>query len=263
MTTTSADPRIAPVEQNLLALFGTAADSTLMTAEPHDDVLAYRSDVPIPLFNAISGARFAPGREGERARAVLAAYVGRGLPFMWWLTPTTSSPAIEAALAEVGAEPEHVPGMHVSLAERPDRAAAGPGVTVTTAGPDDLEAVMATMMDGFEFPDLARQPMADLLGGVDPARMRHVLATVDGTPAATGSVWLTGTTAGLYNIATLPAYRGRGLGYAVTAALMDLARDLGCTEAVLHATELGRPVYERLGFVEVCRVPQWVWMPPG
>ena len=56
-------------------------------------------------------------------------------------------------------------------------------------------------------------------------------------------------------------WRGRGLGYAVTATLMNLAHERGCTHAVLHASEPGRPVYERLGFVEVCRVPQFVWAP--
>ena len=42
---------------------------------------------------------------------------------------------------------------------------------------------------------------------------------------------------------------------------MNLARERGCTHAVLHASEMGLPVYERLGFVEVCRVPQFVWAP--
>jgi len=30
---------------------------------------------------------------------------------------------------------------------------------------------------------------------------------------------------------------------------------------LLHASESGRPVYERLGFTEVCQVPQLVWIP--
>jgi hypothetical protein len=42
---------------------------------------------------------------------------------------------------------------------------------------------------------------------------------------------------------------------------MNLSGEHGCTHAVLHASEMGLPVYERLGFVEVCRVPQFVWMP--
>ena len=97
----------------------------------------------------------------------------------------------------------------------------------------------------------------------DDDRLVNVIATTGGRPAACGSVWVTGDTAGIYDVATLPEDRGRGLGYAVTAALMEIGRDRGATRAVLHATELGRPIYERLGFTEVCRVPQYLWMPPA
>ena len=100
-----------------------------------------------------------------------------------------------------------------------------------------------------------------LLAGFSDGRLVNVIATLDGLPVATGCAWLNGTTVGLYNIATLKEPRGRGLGYAVTARLMDLGRERGCTDAVLHASEMGRPVYERLGFTHVCDVPQYVWVP--
>jgi ribosomal protein S18 acetylase RimI-like enzyme len=253
------DTRIARVEDNLLSLFAQVPATGLFEVEPYDDVLAYRSQVPLPLFNAITGARFT---DGDRARALLTAYVQHGRPFMWWLTPSTSSPGIEAALAEAGLEPELVPGMHIDLPGR----VTGPlpaGVALATVPPVQADTFVQVCLDGFEFPDFARQPMASMLGAVDPQRMRHLVATVDGTPAACGSLWLDGDVAGLYNITTLGAHRGRGLGSAVTRGLMDLATELGCAHAVLHASEMGLPVYERVGFVQVCVVPQWIWTPPA
>ena len=116
---------------------------------------------------------------------------------------------------------------------------------------------------GFEIPDDFAPEFAALYSALLDDGLVHVLATLDGHPVAGGSVWVTGSTAGLYNISTLEQSRGRGIGYAVTAALLNLGRDLGCTHAVLHASESGRPVYERLGFAEVCQVPQFVWMPPS
>jgi GNAT superfamily N-acetyltransferase len=89
----------------------------------------------------------------------------------------------------------------------------------------------------------------------------NVVGSLDGRPVACGTAYLTGPTAGLYNIATLEDVRSRGVGYAVTTALMELARAAGAEHAILHATDTGRPVYERAGFVEVCQVPQYVWMP--
>jgi GNAT superfamily N-acetyltransferase len=45
-----------------------------------------------------------------------------------------------------------------------------------------------------------------------------------------------------------PALRGRGLGRDLTSVTLRCFEDLGCRSVVLAATDLGRPVYERLGF---------------
>src|SRR5688500_12498355 len=45
-----------------------------------------------------------------------------------------------------------------------------------------------------------------------------------------------------------PERRGRGLGGDLTAATLDRFKELGCRSVALAATELGQPVYERLGF---------------
>ena len=97
---------------------------------------------------------------------------------------------------------------------------------------------------------------------MDPELFVHLLAWDDDVPVGCGTVFLHDGTAGIYNIAVPEQHRGRGIGYAVTAALMNVGVAAGCTNAVLHASEMGRPMYERLGFEEVCETPHWFWMPP-
>src|SRR5688500_7603233 len=70
------DPRVAPVEDNLLAFLETMARQPRFTREPADDVIAVYSDVAFPLFNPLGGARFAPEVAGERTRELVASYVG-------------------------------------------------------------------------------------------------------------------------------------------------------------------------------------------
>jgi len=53
-------------------------------------------------------------------------------------------------------------------------------------------------------------------------------------------------------IGVTPESRRRGLGAEVTSAVIDELRRRGCTTMLLLATELGRPTYERLGFVTEC-----------
>ncbi|MFC5177850.1 GNAT family N-acetyltransferase [Nocardioides taihuensis] len=255
------DHRVAAVEDNLLDFFGSCADLPVLTREPWDDVAAYCSPVPFPLFNGITGARFAPGQETDRARAVLERYVARGLPALWWTTPSTSSPALERVLVEHGWTREDVPGMHLPVAALVDRPPL-PGVGLTTV---DLtrspEPFVSTMLAGFGMPPELAGDFGAVFGHLDPDRCVNVVATVDGEPAATATGWRQAGTIGVYNVATVTDHRGRGLGSAITAAVVAIGRERGDTDAVLHASEMGRPVYERMGFAAVCTVPQFVWLP--
>jgi ribosomal protein S18 acetylase RimI-like enzyme len=50
-------------------------------------------------------------------------------------------------------------------------------------------------------------------------------------------------------VAVAPSHRRAGLGGALTEAVLDFLAGRGAATVLLHATALGRPVYERLGFV--------------
>lgn len=257
--TTTADSRIVPVEENLLAFLEGMSGNALFRTDGRADVRTYWSEVDYPLFNGLVGGRFAAGTEASRAREAIGPFLERGRPFMWWSTPSTWSEALHAALVGAGLAPDASPGMHVALAG-PTPAKVVPGLTLEVTSPATAEVLCRVMTEGFDMPEALVEPLTTLVVDLDQ-RLVNVLARVDGVPVACGSLFVTGPTAGLYNIATLAEARGRGIGYAVTRELLELARLRGCTEAILHASEMGRPVYERLGFVAVCEVPQYVWVP--
>jgi len=54
--------------------------------------------------------------------------------------------------------------------------------------------------------------------------------------------------AGVYNVATLAAYRRRGLGEGMTAHAAQEGARAGCRMASLQSSEMGLPVYTRMGF---------------
>ena len=60
---------------------------------------------------------------------------------------------------------------------------------------------------------------------------------------------LSGLTAYVMNMYTLPAWRGRGIATTLVDKLIELAKGKNCRRISLHATPMGRPVYARAGFV--------------
>jgi GNAT superfamily N-acetyltransferase len=72
-----------------------------------------------------------------------------------------------------------------------------------------------------------------------------------GEPVSTGLGLVTGRTIGVYNVSTVGSARGRGYGSAMTARIVANGMAAGCDVAILQPSEMGRPIYERMGFREV------------
>lgn len=85
------------------------------------------------------------------------------------------------------------------------------------------------------------------------------LALLDGEPVATAATVPSASAIGLYNIATIPAHRGRGIAEAITRhAAADAQLRYGPLPLVLQSTAMGMGVYSRLGFSAVTRIMAYV-----
>jgi GNAT superfamily N-acetyltransferase len=61
-------------------------------------------------------------------------------------------------------------------------------------------------------------------------------------------------------VGTIPSARGLGIGAAITLKPLLDARAQGYRYGVLFATEMGQPVYERIGFrVVPGRINRYLW----
>ena len=75
---------------------------------------------------------------------------------------------------------------------------------------------------------------------------------VDGAPVATSRVSVHGDVADIMGVVTHPDWRRRGFGTAMTWAALDRAVIMDARTFILTATQLGYPVYRRMGFLPVC-----------
>ena len=114
--------------------------------------------------------------------------------------------------------------------------------------PDDVDAVGdATAAGGFgDRRELFRM-------AIEMPDCRPILAVSEDHPIGTGLGAIHGEVGWVGVIFVAPELRGRGIGRALTVAVCDILEDAGCRSLVLVATELGRPVYDRLGFREQTR----------
>ena len=100
---------------------------------------------------------------------------------------------------------------------------------------------------------------------------RSWLVEVDGEAVACGTLALfvrppypgnlAGREAYLLNMYTLPAWRKRGMASALLDVMAAYAREQRLGKLWLHASEEGRPLYERLGFVANPACLEWYPVP--
>ena len=94
---------------------------------------------------------------------------------------------------------------------------------------------------------------ARLAGVVGFARARLdgevVVAEAGGELVGVAAGAVFGGTGWVGGVAVVPGHRRVGLGGALTEAIVEFVEGRGVATVLLHATALGRPVYERLGFV--------------
>jgi GNAT superfamily N-acetyltransferase len=226
-----------------------------------DDIAIASSGLPFILFNQVIVA-------GDAATPrALAAGVGvmrkRGSPFVVNLR-VGADDAFAAVARELGLVPlserPWMPGMamHPVPAEPPPDA---PGFEIRQASDaTGIEDHIRTAAVGFEMAeDLIRAIVVPALLGRDDVAV--YVGYADGEPVATGLGFRTGSTIGVYNISTVESSRGRGFGAAMTRRVIADGLAAGCDVAILQSSEMGFPIYERLGFRTVVEYMGYVEPP--
>lgn len=258
---------VAMVEASHLAFY-RAACANMPECELAEDRESFTvlTGLPLAIANVVGRVDWGPTRSPEETRARIAAtlarFKARGVPALWLVWPSTRPAGLGEALVAYGlARGGDQPGMALELAAWSADVFPMAGARIRQVTDADLlETWMASMVTGFGFPEDMRAGMRTLCAGMGYAPpFSHYLAYLDDAPVATATLLCADGVAGIYNVATLPEARGRGIGSAITAAALRVGRELGCHTAILSASTMGEPVYRRLGFAECCRLESYIW----
>lgn len=206
-----------------------------------------------------------PGLFGNHAFATQPGRVGAAVdhadsffpperPYVLW-SPFFTGDLTHRGLELVG---------HPPLMWRPTTAPAPPlrdGLHIEEVSePEALATFERTLIDAYPLPEWAGlEPGSVFTPGVlGSGAMHYWVGSVGDRPVCTASATVHAGVNLVEWVSTSPNARGRGFGASITfaAATADPA-----SPAVLLASDDGRPVYERLGFVAVAR---WtLWARPG
>ncbi|MGQ5261945.1 GNAT family N-acetyltransferase [Micromonospora sp. ZYX-F-536] len=212
--------------------------------------------------------------ERGTARAAVTHAAIAGLNVAYDTTPEPDLGALDAMATEVGRQAPHwsimvrgeagdeiadLAARH-GLMERSDlpllactaddivfRAGAAQRTSVRRVGAAENDLYTRTLTESFEAPEGAFGSLMD--GGVlDASSITGYLAEDSGRSAGTGLGMRTANVIGVFNIAVVPAARGRGLGRTITETVLLDGIAAGADAAYLQSSAMGRPLYESMGF---------------
>ena len=137
-----------------------------------------------------------------------------------------------------------------------------PGVEVRRAEPErDIATYRWLATNGFASDEDERAVTEHVFGAssalAEPMTV-GVIATADGRPAALAQVDVIDALAYVGWVGTVPEFRRRGIGEAVTREVTNAGFDLGADVAGLEASPMGLALYQRMGY-ETIGVDR-IWM---
>lgn len=254
----------AAIENNQFAYLSALGrwDGVRVFDEP--EILYLRSQVPFPLFNA--HMRLSTTTEGAKAQIAKAVRYAkeRRVPVAWYTGPQTRPLQSETLLQEAGfARLDVAPGMATAMADLPPVQAHKFSICQVESD-EQLKNWQNIFSVGFKIPTLISNALIaayKAVGFLGSSPLHHFIANAEGKAVGCASVFMGAGAAGIYNIATLPEFRGRGVGSALTLTCLHYGYGKGFRVGVLQASSEGLPLYRGLGFVESCTIGIYVYTP--
>ena len=202
--------------------------------------------------NYILRTQFAADAADEEIDRLLAR-IGEQAKYVDWMVFPTCRPVDLGRRLEAKGISGHRAGtwMTVDLTQSPDAPAVPQGFTIQWVQNDAELWVWKLAQDaGFGCDEQLYYDAYTKDGYGTEATARHYVGFQDGQAVTSGTLLMSDGIASIYNVSTPPEQRRRGYGSAITAYMMGEAIRCGNGLMWIWASDAGKSVYARLGFVE-------------
>jgi len=196
---------------------------------------------------------------------LLRYYQMRHVPVMWWISPSTRPKNLGVHLRKHGfVHHADLLGMAADLKEIANREIGNEKILIRRVNDvEHLKYWMYVFQKGFRIPDEIAGSIFEFereIGFSPDLPWQRYVGFVGKEPACTSGLFLGKEAAGIYNVSTLPSFRHRGFGSAITIKTLQDAHSLGYRIGVLQSSNAGQELYRRIGFQPYCMMSQYVWL---
>ncbi|MCC7451303.1 MAG: GNAT family N-acetyltransferase [Anaerolineae bacterium] len=264
ITDIASEHAIAAHIENFAAFWSTygCAPGSELTDTPA--ITSFITGIPFPLFNGVLRAKLTPETVDPAITSVVERFKARRVPAFWWLSPITAPANLADSLAKhhfVFAG--NTPGMAADLQSMSWDRPLPSGLSIMLVEDSELlKTYLLTLARGAEVPESIYEMLLKAeAGAVAPpnAELLRYIGFLNGAPVATAAMVLCAGVAGIYAVATLPEARGRGIGSALTLYPLRQAYERGYRIATLQASQMGFPIYHKIGFKTVFNFALYMW----
>ena len=225
------------------------------------DMVLYDIGSKCGAFNGVLKARLTADNMERRVRDAQTFFKKRRRQWTWSVDPETTPRRLGDYLVRKGFVPDwEIPCMAIDLG-KVRRKPLPEGLTILHV--EDLESLRTTINTVDKALMTPETPESEPLWcdaymsfGIGITK-NWFLGLLNGKPVAASFLFLHEGVAGIYFVVTMQKARGRGIGTAMTREALLLAKKVGYDFAVIQASKMGLPIYERMGFKEYCKIRKY------
>jgi GrpB-like predicted nucleotidyltransferase (UPF0157 family)/RimJ/RimL family protein N-acetyltransferase/GNAT superfamily N-acetyltransferase len=219
------------------------------------DVTIVQSPVPRAAFNKVLAAKFSEENVASRIGQVKTLFESKHLPFYWYVGPFDLPGDLSQQLENQGFVLEETcVGMYREGNEIPDILENKDLLIKRVGSVEDFREFNAVHVASGGSPeafDMLFHAVPPVLYG-QGAPWEMYTGYFEGEPVDVAVLCFHAHAAGIYCLTTHPKMRRRGFAEAMMQHLLKRVQERGYFLTILHASSMGKKLYEKLGFQSCC-----------
>jgi GNAT superfamily N-acetyltransferase len=254
------DDVVRALEKNFIFQIGYFADFIPIMRIIKNDAIIKITKIQDDTFNIVLNARFTNENADDKIKEIINLFKKSKLPFSWWVGQNDSPADLKEKLIFNGFTPkEYDYGMYMKL---------------KTYTPKKIETINVKQVsnaeemkefDNVHVKSFGSPNAYDLLlkyvppyAYKDKSPYRFYTGYSNNKAVTTGVLVFHAGVVGIYYIVTLPEERRKGYATKMMHYLLDMAHKENQNTIILQASEAGKKVYEKIGFIKCCVFQEFV-----